>query len=916
FVSALDEREYEVVRHVGGSSQSFVYDSEIGRKLCEGREDTLVFIREHLNLDAETNLTTLFEDAIGVPQGTMTAAFRERPADRKQKFNRLLHIDMYEQAWTELLKTGNYIRELIAENDREQSELRGMLREKPAVEAAIADQSTRIAQEETRLGNLRGELDEASAALAAADALKGQLDGLDSRLSAAQEALARQQFRLDQAQIAHGEAVDAAAIVQETYAAHQAYELARQGLDAAEADREARDRLRDTLGDLTVRQEIAGRSLERAQDELEAVDAAEAQLEALAPLVVRQEALEQALGKAREAGQARDRLASDLGRQRERLEMQARRLEPLLAAAPLVVGERESAPVPETSAPLDELIMQAADVIGDLGRVLEQWEGAQQSCDTARQEAETIQERVARRAALAPDLAAREESLRDLEQQISQQQGRLNQARHDLDQLAEHEALLSTTGATCPVCRQPVDSHAQTEAQAHYSAERERLAVLIAQVEGALADLEAQAAAVENDRAALEKQLRDLPQSSAQEAAQDRLAQAETALATAEIQVQATVQESRAALAAAEAQLAVEMARLKELEEQGAAYESLQAELDALEDPRAAQVQARLVAARRDAVAQELTQARQEMEAAAEEGRQAEAQMAQFDGLDAQLAGLRQQLAENEADHTRYLAHANLAEQVEARQQVVDELAAELAEQADNLQALEEERAGLAQGYDARQHADQREAQRRLLDEELVLNTRLEGLRGTLAAEQQRLADMEEYAHTLGGAEAAAQRLETRQAAFEFVRRTVREAGPQITRQMVQVISEQANHIFGDLLGDHSYILSWSEDYGITVNSRGEVREFELLSGGEQMVAAMAVRLALLTQLANVRFAFFDEPTTNLDDTRRAQLAASLAEMQSLRQLFVISHDDTFEQESYHVIQVYKEQDLSQVEML
>ncbi|MBN2470316.1 MAG: AAA family ATPase, partial [Anaerolineae bacterium] len=46
FVSALDEREYEVVRHVGGNSQSFVYDPEIGRKLCEGREDTLVFIRE------------------------------------------------------------------------------------------------------------------------------------------------------------------------------------------------------------------------------------------------------------------------------------------------------------------------------------------------------------------------------------------------------------------------------------------------------------------------------------------------------------------------------------------------------------------------------------------------------------------------------------------------------------------------------------------------------------------------------------------------------------------------------------------------------------------------------------------------------------------------------------------------------
>ena len=77
-----------------------------------------------------------------------------------------------------------------------------------------------------------------------------------------------------------------------------------------------------------------------------------------------------------------------------------------------------------------------------------------------------------------------------------------------------------------------------------------------------------------------------------------------------------------------------------------------------------------------------------------------------------------------------------------------------------------------------------------------------------------------------------------------------------------------------------------------------------------------AVRLALLTQLSSVQFAFFDEPTTNLDDTRRSQLAQNLAGIRSLQQLFVISHDDTFEQESYHVIQIQKQDGLSQVEIL
>jgi exonuclease SbcC len=41
--------------------------------------------------------------------------------------------------------------------------------------------------------------------------------------------------------------------------------------------------------------------------------------------------------------------------------------------------------------------------------------------------------------------------------------------------------------------------------------------------------------------------------------------------------------------------------------------------------------------------------------------------------------------------------------------------------------------------------------------------------------------------------------------------------------------------------------------------------------------------------------AFFDEPTTNMDRPRRQQLAEAIGNLKSFRQLFVISHDDTFE---------------------
>ena len=89
--------------------------------------------------------------------------------------------------------------------------------------------------------------------------------------------------------------------------------------------------------------------------------------------------------------------------------------------------------------------------------------------------------------------------------------------------------------------------------------------------------------------------------------------------------------------------------------------------------------------------------------------------------------------------------------------------------------------------------------------------------------------------------------------------------------------------------------MSWGEDYAITLEVDGRTRGFQALSGGEQMVAALAVRLALLKTISGISTAFFDEPTANLDAQRREALAGQILSFKGLRQLFVISHDDTFE---------------------
>jgi exonuclease SbcC len=154
------------------------------------------------------------------------------------------------------------------------------------------------------------------------------------------------------------------------------------------------------------------------------------------------------------------------------------------------------------------------------------------------------------------------------------------------------------------------------------------------------------------------------------------------------------------------------------------------------------------------------------------------------------------------------------------------------------------------------------------------------------------------------------ERLEKVAEATEFIRDTLKEAAPRVARNYVFHVSTEANQMFREITGNAERTLKWAEDYGIMLEEGGYDRPFVSLSGGEQMSAALAVRLALLKQLSDVRIAFFDEPTANLDADRRERLAeevSRITERQTFDQLFVISHDDTFESYVDHIVEVGKD---------
>jgi DNA repair protein SbcC/Rad50 len=282
---------------------------------------------------------------------------------------------------------------------------------------------------------------------------------------------------------------------------------------------------------------------------------------------------------------------------------------------------------------------------------------------------------------------------------------------------------------------------------------------------------------------------------------------------------------------------------------------------------------------------------------------QKEQQLDAFEGLDGQFEVQQQILTVCQADHQQYLRNREQANKFRELDPLRIEAQAALA-------ALQER---VQQAKAQLQQAQPRDPQALLTLQRALeqLKQQRDQLQGGLQPKRIQLQDFDRRLEAL---QAIAQQqdcdrklLVQKQQVFQFVsdaRNIFNQSGPRITRYYLAEVSHEAEQLYRELLNRDEATLRWTEDYEIQIQEGGYWRSFRSLSGGEQMCAALAVRLALLRVLADVDIAFFDEPTTNMDQVRRQQLAEAISNLKAFRQLIVISHDDTFENVTEHIIRI------------
>ena len=279
-------------------------------------------------------------------------------------------------------------------------------------------------------------------------------------------------------------------------------------------------------------------------------------------------------------------------------------------------------------------------------------------------------------------------------------------------------------------------------------------------------------------------------------------------------------------------------------------------------------------------------------------------QLESYRDLDSELAKATEIREATASSHRLYIVNEAAAKQLHERTAAFEAAQGSVAGLQASVDAAKEAYEQAEVGYDSEQHATERgqlvSLQTRRAETRAIHETTVQREEG-LARELNRLAAIRD---SMLGEFKEKERLEKVAEVTTFIRDTLKDAAPLVARNYVHHVSLEANQMFREISGNAERTLKWSEDYGIVLEEDGHDRPFSNLSGGEQMAAALSVRLALLKQLTDIRIAFFDEPTTNMDAGRRENLAMEIGKIKHFDQLFVISHDDTFEGYLDHEIRI------------
>lgn len=939
-----DERPYEVERRCGAGASWVLYDCEADLRL-EQRADVQDKLHELFGIERERSLESLFHDALGVPQGAFTAIFLQTPRYRKATFDALLQIEDYSTAATYLLEAQKQYKEQGSVQEHEIQRLTFETRDLAEWQAAL--KTARELDQELKARNVasarRLSTQQAHFEQLKQRQLQRQQCEADLRQSQLLHMNAQQHFEqaergLHEARVAH-QAVEA------NQADYQRYNQAETMLAQLRRDERERNALHQRQALLNNTRSTTEANIQNIQQRLDDVARAHERILELLPAVEQQSELEKQVATVtqqvqqyeylRKEGtrllQVRDKCQQEQDGARQRIA----EIEPLQSLAEQF-NERVA-----RVAQLEAQSMQR-------GAKRLQMEEKQQLL----QEKKSDLEQTAARLRKAEDTISKIEEHR----QEAEEYPRLQEARQELAlrqrQLqgsieSYSDSRERSVGGQCPLLHQAclnIKQQGQLSLEAYFDGLLAEEQIQLDMIAGQLAHTDQRAAAFKKYAEALEKlgqyierrdgyaehlerlnvDIRRLDREVQslqeewnglkqidQEIARAKAEQEESRRADKQVRqlegLFGQIEQLQTQIDRYNAEFEERRREVEPFKQSKEELQILQKELDALNDPRSASKAAQEIIKPEATYRQQLQQAQETLQ---ETTRQVDALTSELEAyahLDSSL-GEQETVREQAAPgHKVYLENIKTAGLLPEREHACMEARQKTEQATRDLADAEKAHQSAAAAFDEQEFSVVEEEIHNLEQAITRLASDMQNLQRDINGLEQKIVAAEALLVELEVAQKEKATLEDLATTMEQFRKLIKDAAPHVLRAMLSDISAEANRIFGEVMGDRSAQLNWTDDYEITLLRQGTRRSFAQLSGGEQMSAALAVRLALLKKLSAINIAFFDEPTQNMDEQRRTNLAEQIRRVRGFDQLIVISHDDTFEQGLDSLIRLHKQ---------
>ncbi|MBA2395657.1 MAG: SMC family ATPase, partial [Ktedonobacteraceae bacterium] len=935
---------YTVERRCGSGSRWFVYDAEADLSVDQ-RADVLDKLHDLFGIDRERPLDSLFRDALGVPQGTFTSVFLEVASKRKQTFDTLLQIEDYKVAADYLLDSQRLYKEQAQEQQNEIRRLEYETRDLEAWrsqlrEARLVDEQQK---QQNALGNQQIVHYRERATFLTEQA--NQLEQLRQYYEQSRATYAYEQKTLLNHEQLLQKARAAQQIVLGSRDKHQLYRQASEKLERLRLDERQRNTLRDRQSQFNNTLATIRAKIQNLQGRLQEVAVARQEIVALAPLVEQQIELEKQRDELIQRVTRYDSLVLEgkkLSKTRDQyvqrqteLQHKIIEIEPLQPLADKVNERNET---------LTQLRIKGNERKNKQLQLQEKRTSLHEKLNDREQTAEKLRK-------AENNVAIIEEHRHEAEEMpvLQEKQGELfalvSRIEGSIEGYAKSRA--QSAGGQCPLLNESclnikgrgivsLEAYFEnllTQEQMQLTGIRQKQKELTGQMgqikkyadalnklgqyierrDGQAERLQIIAVEV----AGLEREVTDLTDELAelknveQQIVDADAAHKESKSAEARVReldgLRKQVVQYQEQIRQCEADLQERRLEVEELSGGKAQLEQVKAQLVQLNDPRSRNKTQLSIVAQEDQFTRQMQVEQQKEMEVVEQAQNLQTQLVAYVTLDTDIAQQEVIQRNSYEGYQNYLQHKNEAQTLPEREQAHQQQTHATGQAAQTLQEAEQAYRSAQSAFDA--------------DELKTVNAEIDNLNRVLASlakamehQQDRINELErqiEQAEALLLQLEAARKehstLEDLHAMMEQFRKLIKEAAPYVLKAMLNDISAQANRIFGEIMGDHAAELSWENDYEVVLHRRGVKRTFAQLSGGEQMSAALAIRLALLKKLSTLNIAFFDEPTQNMDELRRMNLAEQIRRVRGFDQLVVISHDDTFEQGLDSIVRLKKE---------